>query len=162
MADQFEPLLAKQMFDIASGSAEEIINANDVGSSSEQTFEAGFGAYVDCAHDFVFFSGTMHQSLHTTFNKSSGRLKFDSMNNPSNMKGTGFDTGTKYTATGMTRNSQTFSGSWFPTSYDYQDVFHLVGKGPGLDLFVHVTNHVTFAADGTPKTTVSKYTYTCK
>ena len=38
MADQFEPLLAKQMFDIATGSAEEIIDANDVGASSEQPF----------------------------------------------------------------------------------------------------------------------------
>src|SRR4249919_198862 len=38
MADQFETLLAKQMFDIATGSAEEVINANDVGPSSEQPF----------------------------------------------------------------------------------------------------------------------------
>ena len=131
-----------------------------VTTSSEQKVETSFGAYVDCAHDFVVFTGTMHSSFHSTYNKSRGRLKFDSENHPSAMRGTGFDTGTKYTATGVTRSSQTFSG--LPVSYDYQDVFHLIGKGPGLDLFLHVYNHVTFASDGTPKNTITKYTYTCR
>ena len=131
-------------------------------TSTETMFETSFGAYVDCAHDFVVLTGTMHDSLHTTFNKSSGRAKYDSTSHPSAMKGTALGSGTTYTATGITSNSQTFTGGWFPSSYDYQDVFHLIGKGPGMDLFLHVNNHVTFAADGTPKVSVSKYTYTCK
>ena len=131
-------------------------------TSSEDTFETSIGAYIDCAHDFVIVTGTMHVSMHTTFNKSSGRAKYDSTSHPSAMTGTAFGSGTKYTLTGVSRNSETFGGSGWPTSYDYQDVFHLIGKGPGMDLFLHVDNHVTFAADGTPKHSVSKYTYTCK
>jgi hypothetical protein len=76
------------------------------------------------------------------------------------MKGVGLESHTTYTMTGAYHYSTSYGTP--VTSFDYEDVLHLVGKGAGVDVFMHVLNHVTYGSDGTPKVSVSKYSYTCK
>lgn len=115
---------------------------------------------MPCANDFVSFEGTLHASYHTTYNGSSGRIQYDSMTHWSDAKGVGLNSGTTYVIIGKTSYRDTWGTG--PSSYDYEDIHHLVGTGAGSDLFYHVNNHVTFAPDGTPKVSIAKSWYTCK
>jgi uncharacterized repeat protein (TIGR01451 family) len=129
-------------------------------TSKEQKVDTSFFAYAPCTNDFVYLSGSAHYGTHTFANDKSGRYRFESHGNTAGVTGTGYFTGIQYTSKSVTKSAQTYTGG-MPASFDYADEYKLVADG-APDLTVHTLNHVTFAADGTPKVQVTKYSYECK
>ena len=54
MADQLEPLVAEEMFDVAASAAEEIINANHISPLAEEAFSPlAEEAFANAWHDLA-------------------------------------------------------------------------------------------------------------
>lgn len=130
-------------------------------TSSVERFPVALFEYVPCANDFVFLEGDLHISSHSFLNQKSGRYQYESLVNPSGLTGQGTILGDTYHANGPSHHSMKWSGG-FPQSFDDVYSFQVIGQGTVANLRAHVHSHVTFAADGTVKNEVYKYSFECK
>jgi len=118
---------------------------------------------VQCANggagEFVEVSGNIHFLITSTVNGNN--FSFSMQTNPQGVSGTGLTTGDKYQATG----SETFheKGSLQNGQFNFTetDTFNLIGQGPGNNLTVHATGHMTFNANGTLTVDFFKVTADC-
>jgi len=120
--------------------------------------------FVPCANggtgENVDVSGNLHILLSETINANrvSGTEHFQ----PQGISGVGELDGVKYQATGVT--DTTFSGSL--TNGQFQETFinrfDFIGQGPGNNMLVHETLHITFNANGAVTVFFDNFSLTCK
>jgi hypothetical protein len=118
--------------------------------------------FVPCAAggagELVDLSGTLHVLLHTTLDGSGGfhaKTHFQ----PQGVVGVGLTTGDIYQGTGATQNH--LNGSVGEES-TFVDNFRLIGPGPGNNLLLHETVHVTVNANGVVTALVSNFSVECR
>lgn len=128
------------------------INVNQPGSrsfTSSTTIPVDLGVFVPCANDgageLVVLSGSLHTLTHFTEDGAGG---FHAMNevNPQGISGQGTVTGDTYHGTGVTRSS--FNAGPLPITQTFINNFRIIGPGPGNDLMIHSTFHMTINANG--------------
>jgi hypothetical protein len=118
--------------------------------------------YVPCAAggtgEFVLLSGPLHILFTTTIDDQGGyHSKFH--NQPQGISGTGFTTGDKYQATGVTQG--TFNGK---IGYEntYVNNFRIIGQGAGNNFLVHETFHITVNPSGQVTAFVDHFSIECR
>jgi len=111
------------------------------------------------AGEVVDLSGDLHVLLHVTLHDD-GRFVFKEHFQPQGISGTGEVTGDKYQATGVTQDI-TVRGRVGVTTTAVNN-FRIIGQGPGNNLLVHVTFHVTVNANGTATAEVNNVRVGCK
>jgi hypothetical protein len=118
---------------------------------------------VPCANggagEVVDLSGNFHVLLHVTLHDD-GRFVFKEHFQPQGISGIGEETGDKYQATGVTQDI-TVQGRVGVTTTAVNN-FRIIGQGPGNNLLVHVTFHVTVNANGTATADVNNVRVGCK
>src|SRR6184192_2976257 len=77
------------------------------------------------------------------------------------VSGTGFMTGDKYQATGITRSTDTFSTP-FPITSTFVNNFYMIGQGPDNNFKVHETLHYTINANGELTAFADNFSVTCQ
>ena len=108
--------------------------------------------FVPCANagtgENVDLGGDVHMLIKLTIsaNDVSGSAHFQ----PQGVSGTGATTGDKYQATGVTKDTS-FSTSLTNghAQQTFVNNFRIIGQGPGNNLLIHETAHLTFNANGT-------------
>jgi len=120
--------------------------------------------FVYCANngagEVVEFSGPLHILVVSNINnqKISGLSHFQ----PQGVQGRGQATGNLYNATGVTQEH--FSGSLVNGQYTstFVNNYRLIGQGPGNNLLIHQTIHITFNSNGDATAYVDHTTIECK
>jgi hypothetical protein len=117
--------------------------------------------FVPCANggagENVHLSGPHHMLISLT-SDARGALHAHFTFNPQGIHGIGSITGRTYQGVGKTEGN--FNGNAGSTN-TLGLTFDLVGQGPGNDLKVHETMHVTVRADGTVTASVDDFRLTC-
>ena len=127
-------------------------------------FDSDSVVFVPCADggvgEFVHLTGKLHILGTTTINGNnfSGTVHMQ----PQGISGVGLTTGDKYHATGITKGS--FKGSVVNGQYQesFENNFRIIGQGPGNNLLVHQTIHITFKANGEMTASVENIKMECK
>jgi hypothetical protein len=120
--------------------------------------------FVPCAAgdagEVVDLSGSLHTLISLTINgnKVSGVSHFQ----PQGISGSGETTGAKYQATGVTEESFTASLQNGQANTTFVNNFRIIGQGPGNNLLVHETAHITVNADGTVTVTHDNFSIDCR
>jgi len=81
------------------------------------------------------------------------------VDNPQGVSGFSLTTGTKYQATGITRDN--FSGR-FGFEETFVNNFRIIGQGPGNNFLVHENFHITVNANGTVTSFHDNFSIECK
>jgi hypothetical protein len=125
-------------------------------------------AFVPCANggagEFVALSGNLHVKFSVTLDGAGGMHLTESYN-PQGVTGTGLTTGTKYQATGETHPvSKIWADGGFTAGFNnkFEDIFRIIGPGPGNNLLVHENFHLKVDADGTVTLFHDTFSVTCK
>ncbi len=115
-------------------------------TTSNQIFPINLAVFIPCAGEVVLLSGELHDLFHITVNDNNFSVKVHDQ--PQGVSGVGLTSGDKYQATGVTQ--QEFGGSFIngQSEMTYINNFRIIGQGPGNNLLIHVTNHITFNANG--------------
>jgi hypothetical protein len=121
-----------------------------------------FVQFVSCANggvgEEVLISGNLHDLFHVTLDGNGGfHLKF--LDNPQGVTGTGLTTGDTYRGTGGTQGA--FSGV-VGSEETIVNNFRIIGPGPGNNLLVHDSFHITVSPDGTVTAYHDNVTIDCK
>ena len=118
---------------------------------------------VPCANggagEDVFVSGDIHIVVHVTLDGSGG-AHFVEVHNPQGVSGTGLTTGAMYRGVG----GSPLDASNVRVGEEHTSVRNimLIGQGPGNNLILHGTFHVTVLADGTVTAFHDNLSLTCK
>jgi hypothetical protein len=121
-----------------------------------------FQRFVPCAAggsgELVDLSGTLHLVMHTTVD---GRGGFHSrlLVHPQGVTGVGLTTGDRYQGTGGT---QTQLNGTVGKENTFVDNFRLIGHGPGNNLLLHQTVHMTVNASGEVTANLSNISLDCR
>ena len=111
-----------------------------------------FSVFVPCANggagEFVFASDLRLHVLISQTIDAAGGLHIDFHFQPMGGNGVGVVTGDKYQATGLTRQGFDFSSGGLPFVETFVNNFRWIGPGPGNNLLVHTTFHVTVNENG--------------
>ncbi len=105
--------------------------------------------FVPCANggvgEDVFLSGDIHIVVHVTLDGHGG-AHFDEIHNPQGVSGFGLTTGAKYRGVG----GSPLDASNVRVGEEHTSVRNLmiIGQGPGNNLVLHETFHITILADG--------------
>jgi hypothetical protein len=122
------------------------------------------GVFVPCANggsgEIVLIAGTLHIQQHATINGNRATIK--SHFQPQGVGGVGQTTGDIYNATGVTQEVDTIAVSNGAFEFTFINNFRIVGPGPGNNLEVHQTIHVTINANGDVTTTINNNDVTCQ
>ena len=120
--------------------------------------------FVPCANggavEVIGVSGPLHFLFQVTISNT-GNVLVDAHFQPQGVSGTGFMTGDKYQATGITRSTDTFSTP-FPITSTFVNNFYMIGQGPDNNFKVHETLHYTINANGEVTSFVDNFSVTCK
>ena len=120
--------------------------------------------YIDCANggagEDVFLTGDLHVVSVVVLNGAGG-VALQSHFQPMGVSGVG-STGTKYQATGVTRDTFTAAAESMPFTETYVNNFRIIGAGPDNNYLVHETFHVTVDAERNVSTFVDNFTAECK
>ena len=127
-----------------------------------QKFPIDILVFVPCANggagEEVELTGSLHDLFHVTTTPSGGfRLSF--VDNPQAVSGFGLTTGTKYQATGITRDN---FGGRFGFEETFVNNFRIIGQGPGNNFLVHENFHITVNANGTVTSFHDNFSIECK
>ncbi len=121
--------------------------------------------WVSCANggrgEFVRLTGEMHQLILQTWDENGGRhiaLQFQ----PMGITGYGEITGDNYRAAGVTRDERNFQPDSYPQEYTLVNNFRIVGPGPGNNIMVHETYHITLNANGEVTAALDNLRTECK
>jgi len=120
---------------------------------------------IPCANggagEFVALSGDLHVLFHVTINGNI--IQLSSQAQPQGVSGLDQSSGDKYQGTGVTRFDFTAS---LDGSSAFQDTFvnnfRIIGQGPGNNLLVHQTFHVTVTPNGDLTAFVDNFSVDCK
>ncbi len=127
-------------------------------------FPVNIGVFIPCAAggagEVVFLTGNLHSLFHSTTNGNNFKIKIH--NQPQGISGDGLTTGDKYQGTGVTQ--ETFGGSFVNGQFTdtFVNNFRIIGQGPGNNLLIHSTFHVTFNANGELTAFVDNFSSECE
>jgi len=107
----------------------------------------------------VSFSGRYQSVFHYTLD-ANGVAHFSGAVS-SNGVGTALVTGTSYLFAGASSSSSNTAPDGFPYHNTFTNTFLLVSHGPGDNLLMHATTHVTIDANGTLTAEVTNTTFEC-
>jgi hypothetical protein len=119
--------------------------------------------FVPCANggagEDVFLSGDIHIVVHVTFDGSGG-AHFDEIHNPQGVSGIGLTTGAMYRGVG----GSPFDASNVRVGEEHTSVANimLIGQGPGNNLVLHTTFHITILANGTATSFHDNFRMECR
>ena len=119
--------------------------------------------FVPCANggagEIVDLSGELHTVMSLTVNGNN--FSFKAHAQTQGVSGTGETTGAKYEATGVSQIQS--SGSFVNGQAQSTSInrFDLIGQGPGNNLTLHQTAHVTINADGTTTVSFDNFSAEC-
>lgn len=120
--------------------------------------------FVPCAAggagEMVDLSGPLHTLISMTFSENtvSGFFHFQ----PEGIIGTGETTGAQYHATGITRQSFKLALQNAQANAAFVNNFRIIGPGPGNNLLIHETFHITTNANGTTTVFHDNFSVDCK
>jgi hypothetical protein len=134
--------------------AVEVNDKTDISLSEFVTCAAGGAGEV------VDLSGPLHTLL--TFTINGNKVSAVSHFQPQGISGTGETTGERYHATGVTMESFTTSLRNGQANSTFVNNFRIIGQGPGNNLLVHETAHITINADGTVTITHDNFSIDCR
>jgi hypothetical protein len=123
-----------------------------------------FAVFVPCANDGAgeVVAGTieLHTLITLSINGNSFSTKYHFQPGGGDLVGT--VTGDAYRPTGVTQGTAT--GSLQNGRGEVTDVnnFRIIGQGPGNNLLIHSTFHLTVNANGDVTVAHSKFSFTCK
>jgi hypothetical protein len=119
-------------------------------------------AFVPCAADgageLVLIEGILHIVDHVTVSNS-GNITLKIHFQPQGATGTGLTTGDTYQSNGVTQETLNING--LPITDTFVNNFRLIGPGPGNNLQVHQTIHITINANGDLTADVNNTSITC-
>ena len=120
--------------------------------------------FVPCANggagELIVVSGPLHVLFQVTISNTGNVLLYAHFQ-PQGISGTGFVTGDKYQATGITQSTNTFSTP-FPITFTFVNNFYMIGQGPSNNFKVHETFHFTINANGEVTAFVDNFSVTCQ
>jgi hypothetical protein len=120
--------------------------------------------FVPCAAggagEVVDLSGPLHTLL--TFTINGNQVSALSHFQPQGITGIGETTGERYHATGITKESFTASLQNGQANSTFVNNFRMIGQGPGNNLLIHETAHMTINADGTATVTHDNLSIDCR
>jgi len=126
--------------------------------------DISLSVFVPCAAEgageVVDLSGPLHTLLSFTINGN--KVSTDAHLQPQGISGFGETTGAKYHATGVTQESFTASLQNGQANSTFVNNFRIIGQGPGNNLLVHETAHITIDADGTVTVTHDNFSIDCR
>lgn len=129
-------------------------------SSDNLSVPFTFSEFVPCANggtgETVNLSGDLHVLIHQTVS-ASGEVVTKLQGNPQGISGIGEITGDKYQATGVPDDIEHGTGT-----FTFINNYRIIGRGPGNNLLVHQTLHVTVNANGNVTATVDNTRVDCK
>jgi hypothetical protein len=102
--------------------------------------------FIPCVPEFVVLTGELHTLIAQEVD-SDGGIHVKTHFQPQGISGVGPVTGAKYQGTGVTQEhtNDHSSGAFEDT---FVNNFRMIGQGPGNNLLVHTTFHVTVDANG--------------
>ena len=120
--------------------------------------------FVPCANggagELIVVSGPLHVLFQVTISNTGNVLLYAHFQ-PQGISGTGFVTGDKYQATGITQSTNTLSTP-FPITSTFVNNFYMIGQGPDNNFKVHETSHLTINANGEVTAFVDNFSVTCQ
>ncbi len=135
-----------------------------VASNTNLTMPIDLLVFVPCANggagELIEVSGPLHVLSQLTISNTGSVLVYDHFQ-PQGISGTGFVTGAKYQATGITQFKSTFGGP-FPITFTFVNNFYMIGQGPKSNFKVHETFHFTINAKGEQTAFVDNFRVTCQ
>jgi hypothetical protein len=141
-------------------------SAQAITNTTNTTLPISLTVFVPCANagagEIVALSGDLHDLFHVTIS-ASGQVTVKFQDNPQGVSGVGQTTGDTYQGTGVTQQMITFDGvDGFPFEFTFINNFRIIGQGPGNNLLVHATEHVTVHANGEVTAVVTNLSVDCK
>jgi hypothetical protein len=121
-------------------------------------------SFVPCANggsgELVALTGYLHVRFMVTFDGAGGQHLSESYN-PQGVSGIGLTTGDKYQGVGITHpvTNETAAGAFVDT---FEDIFRVIGQGPGNNFLFHENFHITLHPDGTVTTFHDTFSISCK
>jgi hypothetical protein len=131
---------------------------------TNNTTDIALSEFVPCAAggagEIVDLAGPLHTLILFTINGNnvSGKFHFQ----PQGIAGVGETTGEKYQATGVTQESFKTALENGQANLTFVNNFRIIGQGPGNNLLVHETLHITINADGSLTATHDNFSMDCK
>jgi hypothetical protein len=126
-----------------------------------ESFPIAIAVFVPCADggagEVVVLEGDLHVLL--TITENDNHLSVKSHSQPQGISGTGLSTGDKYQGTGVTQDHFT---TGLGVTFTFVNNFRIIGEGPGNNILVHQTFHVTINANGVVTATVDNFSVECK
>lgn len=123
---------------------------------TNMTVPIGMGVAIPCTADAVFLTGNLHVLI-TSETSSSGTTQFTTHFQPQDLSGVSLQ-GIRYQGTGATLQTVTTGSATFAGTH--VNNFRIIGQGPGNDLKVFATIHLT-VVDGVPTAEISNASTTC-
>ncbi len=118
------------------------------------------GVFIPCVPEPALLTGRLHVLITTTVDNNGG-AHFKSHFQPQGLSGFGLVTGDKYQGTGVTQEHiNIHSGLGFQDTFINN--FRMIGQGPGNNLLVHTTFHVTVNANGNVTANVLNASVDCR
>ena len=120
---------------------------------------------ISCANggvgETVALSGEVEIVSHSTTDANGG-VHLSMHVRPAAVTGVGATTGLKYRGTGGGLVSQFDAADGFPAVYTMINNFRIIGQGPGNNVLMHMTIHVTMNANGEQTAQVDLSSQDCK
>ncbi len=119
---------------------------------------------VPCANggtgEIVRLLGNLHVGIQFVANNN--HITFRVHFQPQGVSGVGILTGDAYQGTGVTKDTLTTQNDGGPFEETFVNNFRIIGQGPGNNLVVHETLHVTFNNNGFLTALQDNYSIDCK
>jgi len=115
---------------------------------------------IPCVPETVILTGELH-ALVTQEVDSDGGIHIKTHFQPQGISGVGSVTGVKYQGTGVTQEHFNIH-SGLAIEDTFVNNFRMIGQGPGNNLLVHTTFHVTVNANGVVTADVLNTSTECK
>jgi hypothetical protein len=126
------------------------------GIVTNTTVPLGMGVAIPCTGDAVFLTGNLHVLI-TSETSASGNTQVTTHFQPQDLSGVSL-MGIRYQGTGVTQQTMTTTSMTFDGTR--VNNFRIIGQGPGNDLKVHATIHLT-VVNGIPTANVVNTSTTC-
>ncbi len=118
------------------------------------------GIFIPCVPEIAIVTGELHVLISQEVD-SNGGIHLKTHFQPKGVSGVGTVTGVKYQATGVTQaHTNIHSGLAFEDTF--VNNFRIIGQGPGNNLLVHMTLHVSVNANGDVTATVENTSVECQ
>lgn len=126
------------------------------------SFPVDIFVFIPCANggagEVVHLSGNLHEVINMTFDNAGGVHVKDHFQ-PQGISGVGLTTGDKYQATGVTQDEFNAKVGF---EHTFINNFRIIGQGPGNNLLVHETAHITINANGDVTANFDHFSVDCK